>query len=441
MSAKIVIIGAGAFGWTTCMVRDLLVYKAFEGTTFVLMDINESRLPFAARAAERIIREGGHEAKVVTTTSRAKALEGADGVVSGLGGSVDIWRHDIEIPKKYGVDVAIGDTRGPSGILRALRTIPLMLDICGDIEKYCPKAIFLNYTNPMPMLCRAMQTQYPKLNIAGLCHSVQGTAEMLARWIGAKNDEITYTCAGINHQSFYLEFLRNGEDAYPAIRKAVEDPEIYREEIVRNEIFKALGYFPTETSGHNSEYCAWFRKRQDLIEKYCLAAKDPYGAHAYGLKNFLKKVSSWEEMAAEWLSQPLDLKPSHEYGAGIFNAVFGDGTPYKFNGNVRNFALVDNLPYGACVEVPVLASRRGFEPIHVGPLPNQVAALVQTNAICEEMAVEGSLTGDIRKVYQACIYDPLASAVLCLEEIRLMLKEMLEKSRDYLPQFKDLGGI
>jgi alpha-galactosidase len=438
MSARITIIGAGAFGWTTCMVRDILAYKAFEGTTFVLMDVNENRLPFAAQAAERIIRESGHEAKVVTTTSRPEALEGADGVVSGLGGSVDIWRHDIEIPKKYGVDVAIGDTRGPSGILRALRTIPLMLDICGDIEKYAPGAIFLNYTNPMPMLCRAMQTQYPKLNIAGLCHSVQGTAEMLARWIGAKDEEITYTCAGINHQSFYLEFLRNGEDAYPAIRKAIEDPEIYREEIVRNEIFKALGYFPTETSGHNSEYCAWFRKRQDLIEKYCLAAKDPYGAHAYGLKNFLKKVSSWEQMAGEWMSKPLDLKPSHEYGAGIFNAVFGDRTPYKFNGNVRNFGLVDNLPHGACVEVPVLASRRGFEPIHVGPLPNQVAALVQTNAICEEMAVEGSLTGDIRKVYQACIYDPLASAVLSLEEIRVMLEEMLEKNRDYLPQFKHL---
>jgi alpha-galactosidase len=179
---------------------------------------------------------------------------------------------------------------------------------------------------------------------------------MLARWIGAKMDEITYTCAGINHQSFYLEFLLNGEDAYPQIHKAIEDPEIYSEEIVRNEMFKALGYYVTETSGHNSEYNPWFRKRPELIEKYCLPAKDPYGSHAYCLKQFLKKVAGWEEMAEEFLSKPVNMSASHEYAAGIFNAIYGDHTPYKFNGNIRNFGLVDNLPYGACVEVPVLAS-------------------------------------------------------------------------------------
>ena len=201
---------------------------------------------------------------------RAEALEGADAVlVTILAGGIDVWRHDIEIPKKYGVDINIGDTRGPSGIFRALRTIPVMLDIARDMERLCPDALLLNYTNPMAMLCRAMQREAP-IQLTGLCHSVQGTAEMLASWIGAPMDEITYTCAGINHMAWYLKYEWNGKDAYPLIRKAItERPEVYNEEQVRNEMFLRLDYYVTESSGHNSEYNWWFRKRPDLIEKYC----------------------------------------------------------------------------------------------------------------------------------------------------------------------------
>ena len=442
MAVTITIIGAGAYGWTTGLIRDIFYYPAFHDAEFVLMDINEARLPYMVRAVEKIFKAAGCSgAKVRATANRAEALEGADGVLITIqAGGVDIWRHDIEIPKTFGVDYAVGDTRGPAGIMRGLRSIPVMAGICADVEKYCPKATVLNYTNPMPILCRAMQGSFPGLKFIGLCHNVQNTFEMLARWIGAPYNEISYTCAGINHQSFFLDFLRNGEDAYPKIREAIEDPEIYREEIVRNEMFKALDYYPTETSGHNSEYCAWFRKRQDLIEKYCLPAKDPYGSHAYVLKNYIAKTENWENLVEEWIARPgVDMKPSHEYAAGIFNAVYGDHAPFKFNGNIRNFGIIDNLPYGACVEVPVLASLRGFEPIRIGSMPNQLAALVQTNAICEEMAVEGSLTGDVRKVYQACIYDPLTSSVLGLQEIKTMLAQMLEKNKDYLPQFKNLN--
>ncbi|MDR0313201.1 MAG: alpha-glucosidase/alpha-galactosidase, partial [Treponema sp.] len=251
--AKFAFIGAGSFGFTRGLVRDILSFPAFQDAVIALMDIDDARLDYITRAVQKIIKTGNYGAKVLSTKNRAEALEGADGVLCTiLSGDVDVWCYDIEIPKQFGVDINVGDTRGPSGIFRALRTIPVMLDICKDIEKYCPKATFLNYTNPMAMLCRAMQTQYPKLRISGLCHSVQGTAGMLARWIGADMNDVSYTCAGVNHQAFYLDYRWKGEDAYPLIRQAMKNPDIYKEEIVRNEMFMLLDYYPTESSGHNS---------------------------------------------------------------------------------------------------------------------------------------------------------------------------------------------
>lgn len=436
---KITFIGAGSFEFTRSLVRDILTFPALQDSTITLMDIDDNRLSYSKKAVERIVSEGNYPAKVIATKDRAEALKGADGVVCTiLAGGVNIWRYDVEIPRKYGVDINVGDTRGPSGIFRALRTIPVMLDICSDIEKYCPDAVFLNYTNPMAMLCRAMQGKHPKLAISGLCHSVQGTAYMLARWIGAPMEEITYLCAGINHQAFYLEYKWNGKDAYPLIREAMEKPEIYNEEIVRNEMFLHLDYYVTESSGHNSEYNAWFRKRPDLIEKYCTHGTgwNP-GVYGYILNEYLRRENSWENEINQWFSQPaIDLKRGHEYAAYIFNAVFGDNTLFEFNGNVRNNGLIDNLPQGCCVEVPVLASKRGLSPMHVGDLPEQLAVLVNTSARCEELAVEGALEGDPRKVFHAICFDPLTSAVLSLNEIKAMVDEMFEANRNYLPQFK-----
>ena len=435
---KIAFIGAGSFGFTRCLVRDILSFPALSDCTLALMDIDEERLAAITKAVNKIIKAGNYPAKVISTMNRAEALEGADGVVCTiLAGGVNVWRHDIEIPKKYGVDINVGDTRGPAGIFRALRTIPVMLDICKDIERYCPDAIFLNYTNPMAMLCRAMQGQ-SKVKVTGLCHSVQGTAEMLARWIGAPMEEITYLCAGINHQAWYLEFKWNGKDAYPLIREAIKRPEIYNEEIVRNEMFLHLDYYVTESSGHNSEYNAWFRKRPDLIEKYCTHGTgwNP-GEYAYILKEYLKREDTWRDEINKWLDEEtVDLKRGNEYAAYIFNAVFGDGTMFEFNGNVRNFGLIDNLPEGCCVEVPVLASKRGLNPMHVGPLPDHLAILNTISARCEELAVEAAITGDKRKVFHAICFDPLTSAVLSLEEIKNMVDEMFEVNKDWLPQFK-----
>lgn len=439
--SKITFIGAGSLVFTKNLVRDLLTFPAFEDCTISLMDIDQERLGYAKQAVDNIIAAGNYSAKVETSTDRAEALKGADGVVCTiLVADLPVWRNDLEIPKAYGVDINIGDTRGPAGIFRYLRTVPVMLEICRDIERYCPDAVFLNYTNPMAMLCRTMQGE-TNVTVTGLCHSVQGTAAMLAKWIGAPMEEITYTCAGINHQAFYLDYKWNGKDAYPLIRDAVTNrPEIYNEEQVRNEMFLHLDYYVTESSGHNSEYNAWFRKRPDLIEKYCTHGTgwNP-GEYALTVKNNEKRRADWNNKMIEWRDSPIDLKRGNEYASYIFNAVFGDGTLFQFNGNVRNFGLIDNLPEGACVEVPVLASRQGLSPIHVGPLPDQLALLVNTSSRCEELAIEGALTGDPRKIFHAICYDPLTSAVLSLAEIKSMVDQMFEANRDWLPQFKHLS--
>ncbi|MCD6520832.1 MAG: alpha-galactosidase [Anaerolineae bacterium] len=435
---KIAFIGAGSFGFTRNLVRDILTFPLLRDATLALMDIDAERLDFIKRAVDRIIAEGNYPAKVEVTMDRAEALKGADAVICTiLAGGVQVWRHDIEIPAKYGVDINVGDSRGPAGIFRALRTIPVMLDIAHDIERYCPDAIFLNYTNPMAMLVRAIMRETDVL-VTGLCHSVQGTAAMLARWIGAPIEEIDYLCAGLNHQAWYLKYEWNGKDAYPLIREAVKKPEIYNEEIVRNEMFLHLGYYVTESSGHNSEYNWWFRKRPDLIERYCTHGTgwNP-GTHAYILKEYLKREKNWKNDIIKWLEdpKPLNLERGHEYAAYIINAYMG-GEPFKFNGNVANKGLITNLPEDACVEVPVYVDRSGINPIHVGALPPQCAALNNITVASEEMAVEGCLTGDPTLVFQAIAYDPLTAAVLSLAEIKQMVNEMFEQNKDYLPTFK-----
>lgn len=435
---KITFIGAGSLGFTRGLVRDILTFPLLKDATLSLMDIDAERLEFAQKAVQRIVDMGNYPAKVEATMDRAEALKDANAVMCTiLAGGTDVWQYDITIPKKYGVDTNIGDTRGPSGVFRALRTIPVMVSIVKDMEKYCPDAILLNYTNPMAMLCRAMQRE-SFIKLTGLCHSVQGTAMMLANWIKAPYSEITYTCAGINHQAWYLKFNWKSQDAYPLIREAMKKPEIYNEEIVRNEMFIHLGYYVTESSGHNSEYNWWFRKRPDLIEKYCTHGTgwNP-GEYAYILKEYQNRNGTWQEEAKKWFARdtPISLARGHEYAASIINAWMG-GEIFHFNGNVPNTKLVTNLPEGACVEVPVFVDKAGFHPVHVGPLPLQCLALNHISVMVEEMAVEASLTGDPTLVFQAIAYDPLTAAVLSLAETKEMVNEMLQQNRDYLPQFR-----
>ena len=437
---KFTFIGAGSVGFTRNLATDILSYPAFQDAEICLMDIDPKRAEMAKKAVDAVVAAGKYKAKVWATTDRVEALKGADGIlITILAGGVQVWRHDIEIPKKYGVDINVGDTRGPSGIFRFLRTSLPMMDICRDIEKYCPNALVLNYTNPMAMLCRLLQGE-SNINVTGLCHSVQHTAEMLGDWVGAKPEELTYLCAGINHQAWYLEFKAKGVDAYPAIKEAIlTRPEVANFEMVRNDMYLKMDYYVTESSGHNSEYLAWYRKRPDLIEKYCTHGTgwNP-GVYAYILDEYLEQEETWEAKLEEWMNQPIDLKRGHEYASRIFNAVFGDNEMYVFNGNVRNTGLIDNLIPGCCVEVPILSSVAGLQPIHVGPLPAHLALLNNLSAGIEEMCVEACLKGDHRAIFQAICMDPLTSAVLSLDEIEQMVKEMFAKNKDYLPQFKNI---
>ena len=315
---KITFIGAGSLGFTHELVRDILTFPLLQDVTLSLMDIDAERLKWAKKGVEKLVSAGNHPAKVEATLDRVEALTGADVVLTTiLAGSTEVWRHDIEIPKKYGVDTNVGDTRGPSGIFRFLRTINPMMDIVRDMEKVCPNAVLLNYTNPMAMLVSAIQKQ-SFVSTTGLCHSVQGSAMMLAEWIGAPFDEVDYLCAGINHQAWYLEYKWKGQDAYPLIHKAItERPEVYNEEPVRNEMYLALGKYVTESSGHNSEYNWWFRKRPDLIEKYCTHGTgwNP-GEYAYILKEYQHNEATWKDQVKEELARsPLDGRPAT--GRGI----------------------------------------------------------------------------------------------------------------------------
>jgi alpha-galactosidase len=436
---KIAFIGAGSLEFTRKLARDIFTFPLLRDAQIALMDIDLERLDFAYRAIKRIVELGNYPATITATLDRVEALRDADFVVvTILVGGTEVWRHDIEIPKQYGVDINIGDTRGPSGIFRALRTIPVMLTLARDIERVCPNALLLNYTNPMAMLCRALEGA-TKIRLTGLCHSVQGTAAMLARWIGAPMNEITYTCAGINHMAWYLKYEWNHRNAYPLIRQAItERAEVYKEEIVRNEMFLHLDYYVTESSGHNSEYNWWFRKRPDLIDKYCTHGTgwNP-GEYAFILKEYQNAEQTWKDEARQWFASdaPIRLERGSEYAAYIMNALLG-GEPFSFNGNVPNANLVSNLPPNACVEVPVWASRKGLECVAVGALPPQCAALTNLSAQIEEMTVEAALTGNPRLVYHAIAHDPLTASVLSLAEIAQMVNQMFEQNRAHLPQFK-----
>ncbi len=435
---KFAFIGAGSLQFTSKCVRDLLTFPAFEECEFALMDNNADNLRNIEKVVKTIIEKMNRPKCIVTATQdRIEALKNADGVLCTIfNGDVDIWQYDITIPKKYGVDINVGDTRSVSGIFRALRNIPVMLEICRDIEKYCPNAIFLNYTNPMPTLCGAM-LKHSNVEVTGLCHSVQGTVKMLSEWLDVPYEEITYKCMGVNHQAFYTILRHNNEDLYPRLRKLMENPEYFNKEQVRNEMFLKLGYYVTESSGHNSEYNQWFRKRPDLIEKYCTHGTgwNP-GEYAFSLNLRKDRKANTQKQYDDWFNEKFDKSKSLEYAADIFNARIGDGKPFVFNGNVINHGSIPNLPDDACVEVPVVADRMGMKTTIAGALPDHLAILVNTTARIENLVVEAAVKKSKEMVYHAVYMDPLTSAVCSLDEIKNMCDELFEINKDYLGDFK-----
>jgi len=433
--SKITIIGAGSGVFTRNLVRDILSYPELSGSTISLMDIDARRLEYMRKALQRLVEQEQYPAKLEATLNRKEALKGADYVILTIQvGGLKPFEHDIYIPLKYGVRQAVGDTIGPGGVFRALRTIPVILDIAKDMEELCPEALLLNYVNPMAMNCWALNQETNIKNV-GLCHSVQGTAEFLAGIIGVSMEDISYLCAGINHMAWFLRFEANGKDAYPIIREKAKDPEIYTQDVTKFEVLRHFGYYVTESSFHLSEYVPYFRKSDDWINRIHRTHswhKEYYdGMYLHCCLDAAKTLlEDLREMAE---ASYIDPRRSREYCATIIHSL-ETNSPNVINGNVENKGLITNLPEGCCVEVPCLVNRNGIQPTFVGNLPSQLAALNRTNINVQELAVTGALAADREAVYHAVMMDPLTSAVLDLDEIRQMVDEMFEAEKEYLPE-------
>ena len=442
---KVVIVGAGSLVFSSRLTADILAHDTTKNTEFALVDIDEERLSYASRIVEKIFEHGGYsDAKYSVTTDRRQALPGADYVISSLlVGGYEAIEKEIDICMKYGVDQCIGDTLNAGGIMRCLRTLPHQAGIAMDIMELCPDAILLNYTNPMSMLCWGMYRQAPGIKVVGLCHSVQGVTREWADRLGLDLEDIQWKCAGINHQAWIYRFEKDGEDLLPRIRETAVRPDIWLGDTVRMEYVKHLGYPVTESSGHCSEYTPWWRKRPELIEKYCPAHHNRGRVPATGWNGksgFIKDLYArpdWKaqmERMANW-EEPVNLECSPEYGSQIINACEG-GEPVVIHGNVENTGLIDNLPDGCCVEVPTYVDRNGLQPIKVGTLPMHLAAINRTQVNVQELAVEAAITADPELVFQALAMDPLTAAVLTLDEIRNLAIELLEAHRFCLPEFE-----
>ena len=429
--AKVVIIGAGS-GFGGRLSIDILSRPALAGTTIALCDIDAERLKAVTAYVQRAIDAHDLPATVVADTDRAKLLPGADFVITSVSvGGPAYWgkpyEYDIEIPASYGVDQAVGDTIGPGGVIRFLRTAPVQLEFCRDIQRLCPNALMLNHTNPMSMLTWLHSTAGGVRNV-GLCHSVQGTTWQMAGWAGVPADEIEYSVAGINHMAWILSFRHDGRDAYPLVRKAFEDSaELRAKESVRCEMMKHFGYFVTESTRHNSEYLPYFRRTPELREHFGLGSRGVRRAKGGPKREWMKDTGAEEDGDA-----PVpQLVQSREYTSVIIDAIV-TGEPVIIYGNVMNDGLISNLPAGCCVEAPCLIDAKGVHPQVVGELPAQLAALNRTNIAVHELAVRAAIDRDRDAAFHAVALDPLTASILPLHKIREMFDELWNSQKDLL---------
>jgi alpha-galactosidase len=449
-SPKITIIGAGGFVFPFRLIGDLVSFPALRSSTLYLMDLNAERVHRTATAARALVAHHGFDTTIVETTDRREALRDADFVIITFQvGGIDSYRHDVEIPRKYGVDQTVGDTVGPGGVFRFLRSVTAYEGIAADALELCPNAQFINYANPMAMATGFLNAK--GIRTIGLCHSVQGTTRMLARTLGIPYDEVSYVSAGINHQAWLLSFTRGSEDLYPRLKEVMgsrhvrgaaaggldQDDGDHSEaaaassnyeggnEQVRTAIMNAFGYFQTESSHHASEYLPYFRKDAETILEFIPERWDYYEiclAHDEqgDINEQLERLKN-------------NLDPSVEYGASIINSVV-TGVPSVVYGNVPNNGLISNLPADATVEVPCLIDANGVQPVAIGALPPQLAALNRTNIGVQLLALEAALTGNRENVFHAVALDPLTAAKLTLDEIRAMTEELLVAHSALLPE-------
>ncbi len=458
---KITFIGAGSTVFAKNLLGDILGYPELAHATISLHDIDEERLRTSEMVAHRVADVLHAKPTIEATTDRRRALDAADYAICMIqvAGYKPGTVNDFEIPKRFGLRQTIADTLGIGGILRGLRTIPVLLTMCRDMEQLCPDVTFLNYVNPMAINCWALN-RGSRVKAVGLCHSVQGTAAQLARDIGVPLAEINYLAAGINHMAFYLRFERDGQDLYPAIRQVIAEGRVPDDNRVRYEMLRRLGYFVTESSEHFAEYVPWFikRDRPDLIERFNIPLDEYIRRCEVQIagwdlgKQVLENPSAFnEEIVRGLLAQANvapamgevilrayrelnEVVPSMEYGSQIIHSL-ETGIPRVIYGNVPNQGLIDNLPQGCCVEVPCLVDRNGIQPTRIGSLPPQLAALMQTNVNVQALTVEAALTGRREHIYHAAMLDPHTAAELDLEQIWRLVDELIAAHGDWLPAY------
>lgn len=431
---KVTIIGAGSAVFAFEIITDILRTPALEEGTFALVDIDPARLELAHQIAEKAIALTGRKWRVESSVDRTAVLKDTNYLINTIevAGMANV-RHDFDIPMKYGVNQAIGDTIGPGGIFKALRTLPAWIDILHDTERLAPDALVMNYTNPMSLTCLT-GLRASSLPIVGLCHSIQNTSEQLAEYLGVPHNELKYRAAGINHLAWIMELTRNGEDMYPLLREKMKLPEIYEQDPIRFEMMLHMGAFVTESSGHFSEYIPYFRKRPDLVEKY--TRPEYLGETGFYANNW----PTWRREADEWIGRMLldeeevPLERGPEYASYIIEAMETD-IPAMIYGNVRNTGLVTNLMQDGVVEVRCLVNRDGVQPTYFGALPTQLAALDNVHMAVHDLVATAVLEGDREAAFHALMLDPLTAAVCSPAEIRQMFDEMSQTEAPYLPEW------
>ncbi len=428
MCPKISLIGAGSVVFARRLLQDVASTPSLRDAQISLMDIDEARLQVIGDFARKLFAEVGSDAQIETTIDRRASLTDADYVLTTIRVG-DSYERDIGIPRRYGIDQSVGDTVGPGGVFKALRTVPVLVDMARDIEDVAPNATLLNYTNPMAMACWGItnETAVPTI---GLCHSVQRTTQDLAEYIGAPHDEVSAWVAGINHLAWFIRFERNGQDAYPALRQAMNNPEIFALDTVRFEVMKHFGYFVTESTRHMSEYVPYFRTDDSVVSQFGL------DTIRQDLERRVKRVDDHLEQLEQdaYSDEAINPSRSDEYACRIMEAM-ETGDRIVINGNVPNDGLIDNLPFGSCVEVPILIDELGFHPMHVGEIPPQCASLSRANIAVQEMGAIAVVERSREAAFHAVALDPLTGAVLSLEEIHAMFDEMWNAHGDELAEY------
>ena len=439
---KIVFVGAGSTVFAQNLLTDILSLPDLSHSEIMLYDIDHDRLQTSALVANRIQAQLTTSALISTSLDLRQALDEADYVITmfQIGGYEPSTVIDFEIPKRYGLRQTIGDTLGIGGIMRAIRTIPVMLQLAKEMEVLCPDALLLNYVNPMAMLCWAI-AESSNIQAIGLCHSVQHTASQLSSDLEIPATDLDYVAAGINHMSFFLKLEKVAEqgniDLYPQLRERAKGQIPLRKvsntvalsDAVRYEVFRRTGFFVTESSEHFAEYVPWFIKsgREDLLDEF-LIPLDEYPRRCE------EQIAQWDSLRDK-LENPdtkFELRKSNEYGAGIIHSI-ETGQERTFNGNVMNTGLITNLPAEACVEVPCVVNGSGIQPQTIGKLPPHIAAIIQTNINVQSLTVRAVLEKNKDHIYHAAMLDPRTSAELSLEQIWSLVDEMIQAHGEMIP--------